>query len=117
MNIVKKDLNTSQAVGIGATVTLWTYRVPTKAQIRLTDFGNYVDTVAAWGDIHWYMKINGIGKYPYNDILDQIGHSARPRAIEPIIIHGGDEIIITVFNDTAGIVQCGIALRYEEIEV
>ena len=115
MSITKRDINISQT--INATVqntVLFTYRVPAKSELKVTHFSNYIDVVAEWGDIVWRLTRNGVGIYPYDQILDQIGIASDPREIEPIIIRGGDEFTIYCDNnDVAVNVVCGIALRYE----
>jgi len=116
MNIRKKDINVSQTVNAATAATLFTYRVPAKGVIRLTHFSNYLSIVGAWGDVTFSIRRNGVGIFPYDELLDQIGISSRPREIEPIIVNGGDMLSITVDNQHIANVDCGIALRYEEIE-
>lgn len=116
MNIISKDINLSQSIGIGATVIIFDFTVPTKSTLKVTHFGNYLATIAAWGDITWRILQNGVGLYPYDEILDQIGMIDDPRAISPFSIPGGDNIQITIHNGSAAIVGAGVALRYDIIE-
>ena len=116
MNIINKDINLSQAIGIGATVIIFDYTVPTKSILKVTHFGNYLATVAAWGDITWRILQNGVGLYPYDEIIDQIGMIDDPRVITPFSIPGGDNIQITIHNGSAAIVGAGVALRYDILE-
>jgi len=116
MNILSKDINLSQEVGIGATITIFEYTVPTRSILKVTHFGNYLATIAAWGDITWRILQNGVGLYPYDEIIDQIGMIDDPRVITPFSIPGGDTIRITITNNSADLVGAGIALRYDIIE-
>ena len=111
--IIPLDTNESQLVLIGATVDLFTYTVPAKARGVLKKFGNYIDTVAAWGDIVWSILKNGIPVFPYDAILDQIGQGYLPREISPIVFNGGDTLIVRVTNNHIANVQIGIALSGE----
>jgi len=116
MNILSKDINLSQEVGIGATITIFEYTVPTRSILKMTHFGNYLKTIAAWGEVTWRILQNGVGLYPYEEILDQIGMIDDPRIITPFSIPGGDEIKITITNDHIAAVVAGVALRYDIIE-
>jgi len=115
MNIISKDINLSQEVGIGATITIFEYTVPTKSILKVTHFGNYISTVSDWGDVIWRILQNGVGLYPYDEIIDQIGMVDDPRVINPFSIPGGDSIKITITNNAAAAVGAGIALRYDII--
>ena len=111
--IAEKDENISQSVGIGATATLFTFQVPTKAKMLVTHFGNYIDIVAAWGLVTWRILKNGVGVSPYGAILDQLGRSEEPRPIAPIKFNGGDVLTIPVTNGHGAAVQCGVAIKLE----
>ncbi|MBA7496234.1 hypothetical protein ES702_06833 [subsurface metagenome] len=113
MNLISKDINLSQSVPTTSLRTLLSLQVPSRGFMKLTHFGNYMDTVAAWGLVTWMIKRNGIGVYPYHGILDQIGSGIEPRLIEPLIFNGGDLLTIDVYNAYAGTVGIGISVKHE----
>ncbi len=113
INVLKKDINISQTVNNGATNLLFTYQVPSKQVLTLKKFGNYTDTVGAWGTITWMIWKNGIGYYPYDTVMDQVGMSQEPRDIEPIEFEGGDLLQIYAQNLSGGNIDMGISLSYE----
>lgn len=116
VDIQKKDLNTSLALTIaGGWTNFFAYRVPAKQILKVTHFSNYMDT-ADWGNVEWRITLNGVPRFPYESILDEIGIATLPRLTEPIIAQGGDEIRIDATLLAAATVDpndIGIALKYE----
>jgi len=112
-NVIRKDLNISQEIAIGATVELFSFPVPAKAKMEVTNFANYIDCFDAWGLITWKFKRNGVPLYPYEEIMDQIAFGAPLRELAGIEICGGDVFSIDVTNDHDAVVKVGIALNYE----
>lgn len=117
--INEEDENISMLHPRGTTITLFTYRVPQKAKLTLTHFSNYLNLPGHWSHVTWSIHRNGIGVYPYDAVLDQIGFSAQPRPIKRIIFNGGDELTIFATDDNS-IAQppnlaTGIAIKYEII--
>ena len=87
--------------------------------MTLTSFSNYLNLPGHWSHVTWSIRRNGIGAYPYDAILDQVGLSARPRLIRHLVFNGGDELRIIATDDNS-IAQppnlaTGIAIRYEII--
>ena len=115
MSIVK-DIN----ISLPLTVLLgWTnffiYRVPSGSKLKITNFSNYMAT-ADWGNVEWRITRNGIGYYPYESVLDQIGIATRPRITEEVPFHGGDELRVDATLLAAAVADpndIGIALRFE----
>lgn len=110
---IRKDLNLSQEVAIGATVELFSFQVPSGAKMEVTNFANYINVFEAWGLITWKFKRNGIPLYPYGEIKDQIAFGAPLRELSGVEINGGDRFSIDVINDHDAPVEVGIALNYE----
>jgi hypothetical protein len=92
-----------------------TMTIPSKCRARLLAFGNYIDTVAAWGDIVWTMRCNGIPMAPYNAVLDQIGYAAQRSEVENIEVGGASLITVTADNNHVANVQVGVSLAWELI--
>ena len=112
-----EDGNYSQAIGIGLTAVLFTYQVPQKQTLILKKFGNYCSAVGAWAGLAvWRIIRNNVGIFPYDDILEQLGTSQEPRDIKPLIFQGGDLLVINCSNNTAGIIDMGIAITYEVMD-
>ena len=81
-NITPFDETHSINVGIGLTVTLFTFTIPTHCVLRVKKFANYTDTPAAVGTgLTWHINRNGIGVFRYHNILDIIGLSYQPENI------------------------------------
>jgi hypothetical protein len=100
-------------LGVPGQVTLFTITVPSKAVMRITDFGNYIGTVAAWTFVWWVFLYDGFGLYPYNLILDQIGFGTGRQIVQGVDVQGGHTCSVVAFNNTAGIVNMGISIAYE----
>ena len=111
--------NHSVQVLAGAVDTvIGNFTVPAKCRCRLKSFGNYCDTVAAWGTIYWTIYVNGVpweigGGTPR--IMDQIGYAAQRQGITEREISGGSLVQITGSNPTAGNVNMGISIEFEAI--
>jgi len=99
--------------GVPGQLDLFTFRVPTKCKLRFLAFGNYTNTVAAWGNIWWIFINNLAPMAPYEAILDQIGYGPQRQQIQALEIYGGSTFIVRAFNNTAGIVQMGVSFEYE----
>lgn len=112
-NIVKKDMNKSQEIASGVTVEIFSFQVPSKAKMIVTNFANYINEFDAWGFITWILKRNGIPIYPYNDITDQIAFGAPLRELAGCEIQGGDRFSLDITNGYIDPVKCGIALKYQ----
>jgi hypothetical protein len=91
------------------------YIVPSKCRLRILQIGNYIGTVAAWGDIRWHLNCNGIRVAPYDNILDQIGYAAQRSTIEQLEFGGGSILTVTAHNDNAAAVQVGVSAAWELI--
>jgi len=115
--IVEKDENISMACGVGATVTLFTVRVPQGSKMRITHFGNYLNLAGHWSHVTWSMARNGVGVHPYDVVLDQLGLESRAREVKPPVFNGGDEICITATDDGTiaqpPALAVGILLKYQ----
>ena len=111
--------NASVQVLAGAVRTvIMSLTVPTKARLQLTGFGNYTDTVAAWGTIYWEILVNGVpieymGGTPR--IMDQVGYAAQRQASTEVMIPGGALLQVVGSNPTAGNVNMGVSLELEGI--
>lgn len=113
-NTIEYDENISQAVGIGATVTLFTFQVPSRSVLKIMKFANYTDTPAAVGTgLTWHINRNGVGVRPYDNILDIIGQSYQPEKVTIAEFRGGDLLTIVTVNGTAGVVLSGIRILFE----
>lgn len=115
--ITEEDENISMLHPRGTTITLFTYRVPNKCKMTLISFSNYLNLPGHWSHVTWSIRRNGIGVYPYDAILDQIGLSPRPSLIKPIFFNGGDELIIIATDDNIivqpPILATGVRIKYE----
>ena len=107
-----KGENFSFAVGIGATLLLYGYTVPSRLNWRLSKFGNYLGTVAAWGVAYWVIYINGV-LIPDGRIYDQIGYAAQREFKTKIFASPGDRVEIYGVNPTAAILQMGVSLGWD----
>jgi len=97
----------------GGIVNLIEIEVPRKCQMIVTDFGNYCDTVAAWGTIFWSFYSDDHPLYPYETILDQIGFGTGRQMVQSVPIEGGHRFRVRATNPTAGNVRMGISLAYD----
>ena len=114
VNVEEFDENISASIGIGLTVTLFTFVVPSKCRLRFKKFANYTDTPAAVGTgLTWHINRNGIGVRPYDNILDIIGQSYQPEIISMATLKGGDVLTIVTVNGTAGIVLSGVRVAFD----
>jgi len=117
--ITEEDENISMLHPRGTTITLFTYRVPQKSKMTLTYFANYLNLPGHWSRVTWSIRRNGIGVYPYDAILDQVGLSAQPRLIKRLIFNGGDELRIIAADDNSiaqpPFLATGIAIKYQVI--
>ena len=107
--------NWSESVLANATQELWTLTVPNKCECEITEFGNYLGTVAAWGTNYWYATANGVafelaGGFPY--IYDQVGYAAQRQSISPKRFAGGTHIQIFGVEGTGAAVDMGISIGY-----
>ena len=116
MNI-PKDINISLPLTVaGGWTNFFNYQVPSGSKITVTHFSNYMGT-ADWGNVEWRITKNGVGCFPYESVLDQIGISTLPRVTQPIVFNGGDELRVDATLLAAAVADpndIGIALRYEE---
>ena len=115
--IIKEDENISNPHPRGTTITLFSYSVPHRAKMTLTHFSNYLNLPGHWHHVTWSVRRNGVGVVPYNAIQDQVGLSAHPETIKPVLCRGGDQLIITATDDNS-IAQppdlaTGIRIKYQ----
>ncbi len=98
-NIKKFDEPHSVLCGAGATVTLYTFTVPSKSKLTITHFANYLDLVTHWGHVTWRVLQNGVPVFP--PILDNLGLSNQPEETKRIEYNGGDVLSVTAADDAA----------------
>ncbi len=109
--------NASVAIaGAGVEGTIMTIVIPPHVVMKLKEFGNYIDTVAAWGDIVWTFRLNGFPLAPYDRVLDQIGYAAQRAAIQELELSGGI-FTITAQNNGIPAVIVGASLGWQFIYV
>ena len=111
--------NWSEIVLANATQDIWDFTVPMKCVLELVEFGNYMDTVAAWGTNYFYFTQNGVpfnfaGGYP--NILDQVGYAAQRQRFDPICFTGGNRIQCWGVEATGANVDMGISVGYNLID-
>ena len=114
-DIQYRDFNTSLALTIaGGWTNFFAYRVPAKQILKVTHFSNYMQN-ADWGNVEWRITRNGVGCFPYESVLDEIGIATLPRLTQPIIFQGGDELRVDAILLAAAVDpnDIGIALKYE----
>lgn len=99
MNIQEYDENVSAPLTQGATITLYSFQVPSRATMILTHFSNYLNLIGQWGRVTWRILRNGAAIPPYNQIMDQLGLSTEPRKIAPQVFYGGDSFTVQVIDD------------------
>lgn len=114
--IVYKSACPSQVIAINTTVELFGYTVPAKAKLIATDFGNYIKTPKAWGNITWRIKSNGCGIGTFGDIKDQLGYPPELSILDGVELLGGDRLTVEVTNNYSASVECGFFLRYQIYE-
>ena len=107
-----KGENFSVAVGIGLTALLYEYYVPARLSWRLSKFGNYLGTVAAWGVAYWEIRVNGV-LVPGGQIFDQVGYAAQREFLTKIFAASGDHVEIYGINPTAAILDMGGSLGWD----
>jgi hypothetical protein len=111
--------NWSVLVLANATQQIWAYTVPFKCELELVEFGNYMDTVAAWGINSFVftqnlVPISWAGGYPA--IMDQVGYAAQRAKFDPIRFTGGNLLQCWGVEATGGNVQMGISIGYNLID-
>ena len=118
VNVDKQEINQSFICGLGLTVTLFTYVVPSHEKLTVTHFGNYINLINThWGQVTWSIRRNGIGVYPYENVMDEIGQSFDPRPIKRLKFTGGDLLEVIAWD--AGVVAqppvltVGMAIKFE----
>lgn len=102
--------------GVPGQADLFTITVPTRARLKFKSFGNYTDTIAAWGFMWWSFINNGNVMPPYERIMDQLGYGPQRQPIQELEVFGGSTFVIRGFNNTAGIIQMGVSFEYELIQ-
>ena len=119
MNFGRKEFfgeNWSQEIAAETLAPLWTFTVPVGAECEIIEFGNYMGTVAQWGQSYFYATQNGVffelaGGFPY--ILDQVGYAAQRQKISPKRFAGGTVLTIYGYNaDPADANDMGISIGY-----
>ena len=105
--------NYDAVVPLGSDLDLVEIVVPAKAVMRVLDFGNYIDTPAAWGTIFWEFFHDNLPLYPYEVLYQQIDYGSGRQAVQLVEVHGGHRFRIRAHNPTAGAVRMGISLSYE----
>jgi hypothetical protein len=104
--------NFSAVVLAGGFVDLIEITVPAKCTLTIANFGNYCDTVAAWGTIYWQFMVDDHPLYPYEQIMDQIGFGTGRQDVQAVEIFGGHRLRIRAVNPTMGNVRMGISLAH-----
>lgn len=104
-------------LGVPGVVEILRIDVPAKCRARITEFGNYLGTVAAWGIAYWEYEENGVRREFAGNIrlFDQIGYAAQRQKIDPIDVPGGTSIAFYGYNPTAAILDMGISIAWQEI--
>ena len=94
------EQGSNTALAAGGTATLITITVPPNARFELDSFATYAGEVTAFGTCTWKYKINGVPRYPLNNIKDQIGEQGNPRQIfaADLGARGGDVVTLDVTN-------------------
>lgn len=110
-NIRKRDETQSVNLSASTTYTLFSERIPIREKMVITGFANYGDA-AAFGQVTWSIRKNGIGVYPYSAILDQIGYSAQIEKTQEIVFNGGDLLEIVVIN-ASGVSAYNVGARIQ----
>ena len=116
-NIRKRDETNSVNLSASSSTVLFTERIPIKEKMVVTGFANYGDA-AAFGQVTWEIRKNGLGIYPYNAIKDQIGYSAQVEKTQPMYFNGGD-LLEVVATNASGVSAYNVGARivfeyYEE---
>jgi len=113
---IPKDINISLPLTIaGGWTNFFTYSVPSGSKLVITNFSNYMQG-ADWGNVEWRITRNGIGWFPYESVLDEIGIATLPRTTEQLVFYGGDELRVDatlLATATVDPNDIGIALKYE----
>lgn len=107
--------NWSATILANATTALWDYTIPSGIDLEITEFGNYMGDVAAWGTNYFYATANGVpfelaGGFPL--IYDQVGYAAQRQTISPKRFNGGTRIIIYAVEAKGFNVAMGISIGY-----
>lgn len=119
--IEEKSISRDLAAGTVAIPTVdifFSEEIPSRSQLELTHFANFIDVPAAWGFITWSVRVNGMPvSPPFDAIKDQYGLAAEPRPIVPIKARGGDKVEIVIINIFPAVVGVGLAIRYKKGKV
>ncbi|MBA7607287.1 hypothetical protein ES703_14446 [subsurface metagenome] len=117
--IIPYDENKSKACAVGATITLYTFQVPSRSKMILTHFSNYLNLNTHWTHVTWRILRNGQQVEPYGAITDQLGLSEQPRKIRNIEFNGADLLTILATDDgeveQPPVLAVGIAIKFELI--
>ena len=116
----QKAINSSVSVADGGTTAILTIQIQPRQKIKLRDFGNYIDNVAAWGSVSWVFVWNGVPlSIDGQNIatLDQIGYAAQRQPISQDIVLGPVTFVIYGVNaiGTGAAVAMGVSLGYDLI--
>lgn len=116
-SIIPYDENKSMPCAAGATITLYTFQVPSKSKMILTHLSNYLNLNTHWTHVTWRVLRNGAQVEPYGAITDQLGLSEQPRQIRPVKFNGADTLTIIATDDAVvgqpPVLAVGIALKFE----
>ena len=111
----KRAENASVSVAAGTTAEIISIPIPPHCRLRLKDFGNYIDIVAAWSLVSWSFLHNGRPiPQPFDLIRDQIGYAAQRQPVQELELSSG-VLAINGTNGAAVAVAMGISLGYELI--
>lgn len=106
--------NDSVSVPSGTPTVITRVTIPPKCKMITKEFGNYNDTVLAWGaNQYWSLRFNGVPlAEPWNELHDQVGYGAQRQPMREFTLSGG-VFEIWGFNTTGGAVNMGASLAYE----
>lgn len=82
---------------------LLTYTVPSGCRFKLRGWANYADSVAAWGNIQWTYRVNGLARFPLVAMEDQLGLQDNPQPVldDNLEAEGGSVVTVTITNTDA----------------
>lgn len=104
----------SAPIAPGTTGEIMGYVVPCRMRLRYQKVGNYLGQTAGWGFASWEVLKNGVLVLR---IRDQIGYAAQREFVSPIDVSGGDRFSVNGINPTAGALDMGITLKWDEESV